>query len=518
MSDGYITDGGGFAYHRETNPLFQRFCLLASGFAAPASTAASVHYELGFGQGVGINAHAAAQLAQFLGSDPSSPRVAFARTLAEVSGCDVRLLDDDLEQLLTRQDLPQCDSISVHGLWSRASVADRQRIVEFIQRHLKPGGVLYIQYDTMPGLAHEVALRKAMCLYNQLGPGTQGGSAQRVRAALDYVRQVCDVAPSIYSESPLIALRIAELEKADPAQVEHECFNPHWQPTFFSDLCQALGRSRLDWACSAMPATTIAALQIAPEDRAILNATSHPVARQQMLDFFTNAASRADLFVRGASPLSSVGQRRALMDMRFVLVKPFAHIPKALGLGENQDISDPALVAWLEYLAADALAPKSARGLLDGVDEQTWIDHMLMLLVLVGAGVVAPAQSEAEVDAVAERCAALNLHLMEAALSSRDITALVSPVLGGALAGINRTQQLLLLARTRLGTHDSNGQPLTPEHWGVYAAQLLHEQGEHLLGDDGQPLPVEQHAQMLAVQAQLFALETLPVLQALQIA
>lgn len=518
MSDGYITDGGGFAYHRETNPLFQRFCLLASGFAAPAASSDAVHCELGFRQGVAINAHAAAQSAAFIGSDRRSARVSFARALAHISGANVQLLDDSFEQLLQRSDIPACDSISVHGIWSHLNDAERGQLVQFVERHLKPGGVLYIQYDTMPGNGQEIALRKFMALFNRLGPATEGGTAGRVQAALAMFKEIGSIHPRMNVETPLLVARIAELEAADPDVVAREYFSPHWQPTYFTDLCKKLSDARVQWACAATPSTTIAALQAAPEDRVLLDATTHPLPRQQMLDFLTNASTRADLFVRGARRLGSLEQRRALMDMRFVLTKPFSQVPKALGMSEDEDLVDPGLILWLEYLAADALAPKSARGLLDGTDEQTWIDHMLMLLVLVGAGIAAPAQSEADTAAVAERCARLNLHLMEAALSSRDVDALVSPVLGGAFAGIDRTQQLLLLARARLGAHDAQGQPVGPDHWGVYVAQLMHEQGEHLMGDDGQPLPVEQHAQMLALQAQLFAIETLPLLQALQIA
>lgn len=514
--DGYLADSSGFAYHRQTNPVFQRFCLLANGYAAPAPDVRSVHCELGFRQGVGINAHAAAQTAQFVGSDRNSTRVAFARSLAEVSGANVHLLDDSFEQLLQRSDLPQFDSISVHDIWSGRSRAERAQLVRFIDRHLKPGGMLYIQYDTMPGHSPEIALRKLLSLFNQMGGGTEGGLAGRVRAALDFAKKITTVDPAWVAETPLLLARIDQLQNADPAAVAREFFNPHWQPTYFTDMCQTLQAARLDWVCSAEPNRTLAALQAPDVQRTILSSTSHPLPREQMQDFFANTTERSDIFIRGARRLGSMEQRRALMDMRFVLLHPVEHVFKQLNLSLDADAqrsaSDMALLGWLEYLSRDALAPKSPRGLLEAASEQTWIDSMLMLLMLVGAGAVAPAQSEADTAAVAERCAALNTHLCESALSNDAVDALVSPVLGGAISGIERLDQLLLLARQHLGASSS------PEQWAAWLTTLMRDQGEYMLDTTGQPLPEAAHFTVLKGHAERFASDRLAVLQALQIA
>src|SRR5690606_41015152 len=50
-NEGYFTDAGyTYGYYREINPVFQRFCLLAAGFAAPEPSAAAVHCELEIGR------------------------------------------------------------------------------------------------------------------------------------------------------------------------------------------------------------------------------------------------------------------------------------------------------------------------------------------------------------------------------------------------------------------------------------------------------------------------------------
>ena len=47
-----------------------------------------------------------------------------------------RLYDDSFEQLLARTDLPQFDSISLHGIWTWVSRDNHRFIAEFARRHL----------------------------------------------------------------------------------------------------------------------------------------------------------------------------------------------------------------------------------------------------------------------------------------------------------------------------------------------------------------------------------------------
>jgi SAM-dependent methyltransferase len=67
---------------------------------------------------------------------------------ARFSACGAHWLP---EQLLARNDLPQFDSISLHGIWTWVSRDNQKLIVEFARRHLKPGGLLYIDYNCLPG-------------------------------------------------------------------------------------------------------------------------------------------------------------------------------------------------------------------------------------------------------------------------------------------------------------------------------------------------------------------------------
>jgi predicted O-methyltransferase YrrM len=87
MSDwtaGYVADVGyTFGYYTELNPLRLRLAFLNAGLAFPEVSTAC---ELGFGQGMSTNIHAAALASQWFGTDFNPSQAGFAQELAAASG------------------------------------------------------------------------------------------------------------------------------------------------------------------------------------------------------------------------------------------------------------------------------------------------------------------------------------------------------------------------------------------------------------------------------------------------
>lgn len=78
MSDwtaGYVADIG---YYQELNPLRVKLAFLSSGLVCPEFGTAC---ELGFGQGVSANLHAAASITQWSGTDFNPAQAGFAREI-----------------------------------------------------------------------------------------------------------------------------------------------------------------------------------------------------------------------------------------------------------------------------------------------------------------------------------------------------------------------------------------------------------------------------------------------------
>lgn len=147
-TSGYVADiGYTYGYYPELNPQRVMLAFLNSGLIPPKFTNAC---ELGFGQGVSTNIHAAASVCSWYGTDFNPAQASFAQELAASSGLTAHLYDEAFDEF-TKRDLPEFDYIGLHGIWSWISDENRVVIVDFIKKKLKVGGVLYISYNTLPG-------------------------------------------------------------------------------------------------------------------------------------------------------------------------------------------------------------------------------------------------------------------------------------------------------------------------------------------------------------------------------
>src|SRR5215468_9487408 len=106
-ADGYVTEiDYTFNYNGELSPSMLELSCLSAGFAW--TCASPLRYlELGFGQGVSINIHAAAVDGEFWGTDFNPVHVAHALSLSKAANSKTILLDDTFGELASRNDLPE---------------------------------------------------------------------------------------------------------------------------------------------------------------------------------------------------------------------------------------------------------------------------------------------------------------------------------------------------------------------------------------------------------------------------
>jgi hypothetical protein len=138
-----------YGYYSELNPLNTQLTFLYASVAPPKIVNAC---ELGFGQGVSLNVHAAASTVRWWGTDFNPAQAGFAQELAAAGGSGASLFDESFAEFCSRPDLPQMDYVGLHGIWSWISDENRAVIVDFVRRKLNVGGVLYVSYNTQPGL------------------------------------------------------------------------------------------------------------------------------------------------------------------------------------------------------------------------------------------------------------------------------------------------------------------------------------------------------------------------------
>src|SRR5690606_9249955 len=138
------------------------------------STHRPAYCELGCGQGFSTNLLSAANPdIDFYATDFNPAQIAGAQALCEAAGTkNVRFFDDSFAELEARPDLPKFDVIALHGIYSWIAKEHRDTIVRFIDKRLKPGGLVYISYNCLPGWSGPAPLRQLLRMAGNAAPGT----------------------------------------------------------------------------------------------------------------------------------------------------------------------------------------------------------------------------------------------------------------------------------------------------------------------------------------------------------
>lgn len=507
-SDGYVSDVAyTYGYYEHLNPLASALPMLVAGVSPPGR---GTHCELGFGQGVSINMHAAAGGDAWWGTDFNPAQAGFAQMLAGASGAELRLFDQSFEEFCARQDLPQFDSIALHGVWSWISDDNRRCVVDFVRRTLKVGGVLYVSYNALPGWAAFSPLRRLMVEHGQLIGAGGDGIVNRISGALDFVDRLFETQPAYLRANVQVAERIKRLRGQSRHYLAHEFFNRDWAPMHFSELADWLTPAKLSFACSATPSELVDAFVLTSEQLQLLAGIQDRVLRESVRDFCVNQQFRRDYWLRGPRRLSRRECMEAIRGLSYVLVVPRASVPYVLPCAQGEvTLSQSVYAPMLDALADHA--PRSLGALENllaprGVDLQQIVQGVLLLS---GAGyllrAVDPAQRERQAPCVTR----LNRHLLGRAELSADMNFLACPVTGGAVS-VPHLHQLFLCARSEGLTSGLA--------WAEKAWSVLHDLGHRVQGQNG---PLETRAEALAAlcaEARTFEAERLPILQALGVA
>ncbi|MDB5848970.1 MAG: methyltransferase, partial [Rhodoferax sp.] len=317
-TNGYVAEVAyPHTYVAELNPQRLHLPFLRAGLAVPEVLTAC---ELGFGQGLSVNIHAAASGVRWHGNDFNPDQALNARGLAAASGAGAALTDEAFADFCARDDLPNFDFIGLHGVWSWISDDNRAHIVDFIRRKLNVGGVVYLGYNTQPGWAATVPLRELMTQYVQrIAPPGQG-LGSRIDAALLFVEQLLATDPEFARVNPTMAPLVASLKGQDTHYLAHEFFNSSWRPMSFAEMADALMPAKLSYACSAHHGVDW--LDLSPAQQSLLAGIADPVLRESVRDFCVNQQFRKDYWVKGARRLNPVAHDQALRALRVVLLTP----------------------------------------------------------------------------------------------------------------------------------------------------------------------------------------------------
>ena len=505
---GYVADiGYTYGYYQELNPLRVKLAFLNAGLAVPEFGTAC---ELGFGQGLSANIHAAASVTQWYGTDFNPSQAVFAQGLAPAAGASAKLYDDTFADFATRADLPEFDYIGLHGIWSWISDENRSVIADFVKRKLKVGGVLYISYNTLPGWASFAPMRHLMTEHAEVIGSEGKGIVSRINGALDFTEKLLATNPAYSRANPQINERIQKIKDQSRHYLAHEYFNKDWHPMHFATMADWLEPAKVQYACSAHYLDHIVVVNLTADQQTFLQEIPDTMFRESTRDFMVNQQFRRDYWTKGTNKLSPLDQVEGMRSLRMILT---VHRPE-VALKVTGALGEAALSATVYNPILDLMADHKPRtlGQIDqALKEKNIVFSQIVqaAIVLSGSGHLALVQDDNHIARAKKQTEKLNQTLMNKARGSNDVAYLASPVTGGGV-NINRFQQLFLLAI-------SQGKK-QPNEWAQFVWQIMSGQNQKIVKEGKTLDSAEDNLAELTRQAQTFAEKQLPVLKALGIA
>jgi SAM-dependent methyltransferase len=448
-SDGYVADiTYSHGYFHELAPSTLRYHLLVNGLACPSDGENNYAYcELGFGQGVSANVHAATNpRGEFWGTDFNPDHALHARSLAQQAGLKAHWLDQSFEAMIDTP-TPQFDFIGLHGVWSWVSPAAQRALVEFMRRKLKPGGAVYLSYNVLPGWNAEKPLRDLLWMHTEHAGAPDAPTPTHIANALSFARALRKHGAAFFSANAHASQALDEMLRQEPGSLAHEYFNQSWCLSYFADMERALQAARLSFGCSVHLSDVSGEVRDRLAGAGFLDAGLGVPLRETATDFVLNRRFRRDVFVRGSLRLSAAERLARLDEVKFALMRPAAEVSMFLNTPYGQVPLEEARVKPLLEMLEGAQQPLSLAQLRCAKELADWPtdDLVLNLSRLVGRRDVCPLFADDASRMRDSRAQALNAAIARRSLSDNAIRCLASPV---ATSGIDssRVERLFWLA------------------------------------------------------------------------
>lgn len=335
MSDwgaGYVTDVEYLpGFYREQAPAHMALACLLGGTAPPDLPPDFAYCDLGCGAGRTTAVLAAANpAARFYGVDFHPAHIARAQRLAKRAGLDNAAFIEAGFADLAHGDgggdgpaLPAFDVVALHGVYAWISPDNRAALVRLLARIVKPGGMVYVSYNSLPGWTPLAPLQRLLLESAALA---QGPATEKIAAGIDFALKLRAAGADILGEADAIRqMRDSGPTDSDGeklAYLAHEYLNAHWSPLYHADVARDMAAAKLTYAGSATVLENFPALALTQEQQAVLATVADPVLRETFKDYCARRPFRRDVFVRGAQRLTAAERDRRLSALRLALTAP----------------------------------------------------------------------------------------------------------------------------------------------------------------------------------------------------
>lgn len=323
-------------FYREQSPVYLNFACVLNGYEPIPLHKPYTYFELGFGRGLTATVLAAGNPnGKFYAADFNPAHVVGAEQLAQSAQVDnLTLLENSFEDLAQgKVDLPKFDFITLHGIYTWVTAENRQHIVNFIDRYLKPGGIVYMSYNSMPGWSMALPLQRLLTEHAELHPNR---SDRQIDEAAAFIEKLNQLNAGYFSVNPGLKGRLDMLKTGSRNYLVHEYMHKHWQPMYSADVARDMANAKLDFVGSADLPFAYQPLYLTPERMGMMGSINDRTMRETMLDYFLNTGFRKDIFVRGSRRINSTRQAELLANVGICLTVPAesVNLTMKLAIGE----------------------------------------------------------------------------------------------------------------------------------------------------------------------------------------
>ncbi len=492
-------------FYRELNPTLQSFAALVGNHRINPGNGRRQHCELGCGQGFSTNLLAAANPdVDFYATDFISSHIAGAQCLAhEAVLPNVRFFDHSFSEFASEPDLPKSfDVISIHGVLSWVSAESRRDIAAFIARMLKPGGLLYVSYNSLPGWASLASLRRLLVDSSQRSTGR---ISARIDEALSFAERLQSIDAGYFKHNSNVGERLKKMVPMSRSYLAHEFFNRDWTPFYFADLAQELSSAKVSFVGRLNLIDQIDDVTFTPAQKEFLETESDPLRREALRDIVLNEQFRTDLFAKGLHQHSFRSACAVWLNTHFISSHLSDTSPiRIKGRLGTIELNTSPYAPLLEVFSSK---PRTLKELLTNgsAPQSSWEQLTQAVTLLVGADLLHPCPDPETLDARLASCKGFNLAVCNRAQESDSLEYLASPVTGSGV-NVTRFEQLFLL-----GLHEGRAAAELAEFvWAV-----LKPQGQHLTKDGSVLLTEQENLAELRSHADKFVRSKLPICERL---
>jgi len=282
-----------WGYYDVQNPFNIDYVARLKGLRRPDFNAPFTYCDLGCGNAVSAYTLAACfPQGEFYGVDINPLHINNAQHIKDTSGLkNLELIEAGFENLL-KQDLPQFDYIALHGVYTWVGREARKDITQLIKKFLKPNGLVFVSYNSMPGWADLLPMQKFIWDH---GARVKGDEAEKVRQSIERIKYLSENGAGYFLQGRTQKV-LEKLYTEDVHYLVHEYFVEGWEAIYFSQIVKDMRSIDMAFIGSTFLQENYMELSVPEKLLKFFTDMDDPYRTELYKDYVSNTMLRCDVF------------------------------------------------------------------------------------------------------------------------------------------------------------------------------------------------------------------------------